>query len=91
MNHLRLKNTVDRYNKRSKNIEKFEWWNQLNYAQKFSVTSLFQFGYDIDFIRTTESHSVVIMSLNDANVTVNQDGLIDTQPNIQVRRNIING
>ncbi len=87
MNFLRLKHTIDKYHKRRKHLESYEWWEQLNYAQKFSVSSLFQFGYDIDFVRSVDKHSVVVMSLDGNNLTVNQEGLIDTQPNINVRRN----
>ncbi len=87
MNFLRLKHTIDKYHKRRKHLENYEWWEHLNYAQKFSVSSLFQFGYDIEFVRSSDNHSVVVMSLDDVNVTVNQDGLIDTQPNIKVRQN----
>ncbi len=88
MKFLRLKNTVDKYHKRRKKLEN-KWWDKLNYAQRFSVSSLFQFGYDINFVRTAEGRSVVVLSINDNdNVTVNHDGLIDTQPNIKIRQHL---
>lgn len=82
-----FKDSINKFHRRRRPVESYAWWQQLNYAQKFSVSSLFQFGYDIDFVRTANGLSLVVMSLDGISVTVNQDGVIDTHPNIKIRRN----
>lgn len=75
------------FHRRRRAVESYDWWDLLNYAQKFSVSSLYKFGYEINFIRRVEHKSIVVMSLNGSTVTVDEDGLIDSHPDIKVRRN----
>ncbi len=82
-----FKNSIKKFHQRRKPVESYAWWSLLNYAQKRSVSSLFQFGYDIDFVRTSNDTCLVVMSLEGVSITVNEDGVIDTQPNIKIRRN----
>jgi len=86
MNLSKLKRTLSNIHRRRRTIESYEWWDHLNYAQKFSVSSLYQFGYKIDFVRHIEQSSIVFMSLNSNEATVDQDGLIDIHPDIKTRR-----
>lgn len=86
MSFRELRNTVKHFHRR-KPLESYQWWDTLNYAQKFSVTSLFQFGYDIEFVRVSNQDSIVVMSLDGVSVTVNHEGVIDTQPKLNTRRN----
>ena len=86
MNLSRLKKTLSNIHRRRRTIESYEWWDHLNYAQKFSVSSLYQFGYKIDFVRHIERSSIVFMSLDSNEATVDQDGLIDIHPDIKTRR-----
>jgi len=81
-----IKKVLSSLHRRRRVIESYEWWDYLNYAQKFSVSSLYQFGYDISFVRKTGHSSIVVMHLNDREATVDEDGLIDTNPNIKTRK-----
>jgi len=74
--------------RRHRNVESYDWWEYLNYAQKFSVSSLFKYGYKIRFVRREEHKSMVVMSLEGNDVTVDEDGFIDTSPDIELRQSI---
>ncbi|KGJ94855.1 hypothetical protein GAB14E_2089 [Colwellia psychrerythraea] len=87
MSLLNVKSALSKFHRRRRSVESYEWWNHLNYAQKFSVSSLYKFGYEINFVRMIDHNSIVIMSLNVKIVTVDKDGLIDSQPDILIRRN----
>ncbi|RHW77169.1 hypothetical protein [Colwellia sp. RSH04] len=82
-----FKNSVFNITRRRKALESYAWWNDLNYAQKLSATSLFNYGYNIEFIRKEDDTTIVVMTLDNTTVTINQDGLIDTHPDIKKRRN----
>jgi len=82
----KLKKALSYVHRRRRAIESYEWWDYLNYAQKFSVSSLYKFGYKINFVRRVEHKSIVFMSLNGNEVTIDQDGLIDNNPSIETRR-----
>jgi hypothetical protein len=86
MNLSKLKKTLSSFHRRRRAIEIYEWWDYLNYAQKFSVSSLYKFGYKINFVRHVEHSSIVFMSLNGNKATVDQDGLIDIDPDIKTRQ-----
>ena len=86
MNVSRLKKVLSSIHRRRRSVESYEWWNHLNYAQKFSVSSLYKFGYKINFVRQIKHSSIVVMSLDGNQVTVDQDGLIDTNADIKTRR-----
>ncbi len=40
-----VKNVLSKLHRRRRSVESFEWWNHLNFAQKFSVSS---FNIDIN-------------------------------------------
>jgi len=82
----RLKKALFSIHRRRRTIESYEWWNYLNYAQKFAVSSLYKFGYEINFVRQVSNSSLVVMSLDGNQVTVDQGGLINTHPDIKTRR-----
>jgi len=86
MNLLNIKGALSKLHRRRRAIESYEWWNHLNYAQKFSVSSLYKFGYKISFVRAAGHTSLVVMSLSGSIVTVDKDGIIDSHPEVQVRR-----
>ena len=87
MSILNIKRALTKLHRRHRSVESYEWWNYLNYSQKFSVSSLYNFGYEINFVRITNHKSTVVMSFNDNIVIVDKDGLIDYHPGIQIRRN----
>lgn len=78
---------LSNFRRRKRSVESYEWWEHLNYAQKFSVSSLYKFGYDIRFVRTENQESTVVMSLEGKFATVDQEGLINTDPDLQIRHN----
>jgi hypothetical protein len=61
------------------------WWEQLSLAQKFSASSLGKFGYELNFIRHEEGHSLAVLHCNDSITVINEDGSINTHPKIDIR------
>jgi len=86
MSLLNVKRALSKLHRRRRTVESYEWWNHLNYAQKFSVSALYKFGYELNFVRTEEHKSIVIMSLNGNIATVDNEGLIDSHPDIEIRQ-----
>jgi len=60
-------------------------WNKLSLAQKFAASSLTQFGYDLTYIRNSNTGSLAILLCNDNAATISTEGEIDTSPNIVIR------
>ena len=81
-----IKKVFSHFHRRRRPVESHVWWDHLNYAQKFAVSSLYHYGYEICFVRKEKHGSLVIMSLDDKLATVDQDGLIDTNPDVKCRR-----
>ena len=65
--------------------EKSVWWNKLSLAQKFSASSLGRFGYELQFVRNENGHSIAVLICNGGVAVISEDGEIDTSPNIQIR------
>jgi len=65
--------------------DKSTLWNKLSISQKFSATSLTQFGYELSFIRNNNSDPLAVLICNNSVATVNVDGDIDSSPDIIVR------
>jgi len=66
-----------------KNLDYF--WDRLNVAQKFSVSELQRFGYELAFVRRSPSFSMAVLKSGDRLAAVDQDGQIDTAPSIALR------
>jgi len=64
---------------------KLSLWNELSLAQKFAASSLTQFGYDLTYIRNSNSGSLAILICNGNPATISNDGEIDTSPEIIIR------
>lgn len=62
-----------------------ELWENLTLAQKFSASSLTQFGYKLSFIRDHHHTHVAILSCNENIATISKSGEINTHPNIKIR------
>lgn len=71
--------------RRQFNPEKSMLWDKLTLAQKFAASSLSQFGYDLAFIRNSNSGSLAVMLCNGNAATIIDDGQIDTSPEIIIR------
>ncbi|GEM_PF-518464 len=66
-----------------------QWWDLLSLAQKFSANSLFQFGYHLAFIRSTDNGKLaVLIRENNHIAAITEDGELDTNPNIVLRRDL---
>lgn len=60
-------------------------WQGLTLAQKFSASSLTQFGYELNCIRDSYNSHIAILSCNDSLAVISKVGEINTQPDINVR------
>lgn len=60
-------------------------WDKLTLAQKFAASSLIQFGYDLAFLRNSNTGSVAVLLCDGNAATITGDGEIDTSPNIKIR------
>ncbi|MDO6427411.1 hypothetical protein Q4489_10320 [Thalassotalea sp. 1_MG-2023] len=65
--------------------EQSVWWTKLSLAQKFSASSLGKFGYELAFIRNENGHSLAVLTCNGGLAVVNEEGDINTSPDIQLR------
>ena len=65
--------------------EKSQLWDKLTLAQKFAASSLTQFGYDLAFIRSSSAGSLAILLCDGNAATIQDDGQIDTAPDIHIR------
>ncbi len=63
-----------------------EVWERLSLSQKFSTSSLNQFGYDLAFIRNENTdNSIAILLCGETVATVSIEGDINTNPDIIIR------
>ncbi len=60
-------------------------WNELSLAQKFAASSLTQFGYDLTYIRNSNTGNLAILMCNGNAATISNDGEIDTSPSLVIR------
>ncbi|MFT7008074.1 MAG: hypothetical protein ACJAXJ_002613 [Colwellia sp.] len=60
-------------------------WGKLSLAQKFSASSLAQFGYDLTYIRNSNAGSLAILLCNGNAATISSEGEIETSPDIIIR------
>ena len=60
-------------------------WQGLTLAQKFSVSSLTQFGYELNCIRDLHNSHIAVLRCNGNIAVISKVGEINTQPNINIR------
>ncbi len=60
-------------------------WEELTLAQKFSASSLTQFGYKLNFIRDFHDTHIAVLSCNDNIAVISKGGEINTHPTIEIR------
>jgi len=65
--------------------EQSVWWNKLSLAQKFSASSLGQFGYELSFVRNEQGRSLAVLQCSGGVAIISEDGEINTSPNIDLR------
>ncbi|GAA0820599.1 hypothetical protein GCM10009111_26340 [Colwellia asteriadis] len=71
--------------RRKETPEQSVWWNKLSLAQKFSASSLGQFGYELSFVRNEQGRSLAVLSCRGGIAVIAEDGEINTSPNIKIR------
>ncbi|WNC69953.1 hypothetical protein RI845_07400 [Thalassotalea nanhaiensis] len=60
-------------------------WNELSSAQKVAASSLFNYGFELKFIRVCPTEKVVGLLLDGKPATINDEGDINTNPGIDIR------
>ncbi len=60
-------------------------WTRLTLSQQFSASSLNQYGFDLAFIRNTESGPLAVLFCENSAATIDNHGEIDTSPEIYIR------
>jgi hypothetical protein len=60
-------------------------WGQLSLAQKFAASSLVQLGYDLHFIRNSNTDNVAVFLCDGLTATISSEGEVDTDPDINTR------
>jgi hypothetical protein len=76
----------DLLERRKEAPEQSIWWSKLSLAQKFSASSLGKFGYELDFVRNDNGHSLAVFSCNGGVAVVSEDGDINSSPTTVVIR-----
>ena len=61
-------------------------WSKLSVTQQAAVSSLDHYGYELSFIRESDGGMEVVMLLNNAPATIDEEGNIDPQPPIEIRK-----
>ena len=71
--------------RRQYTTEQASLWDKLSLAQKFAASSMTQFGYDLSFLRNSNSGSLAILQCNGKTATINDEGEVDPTPSITIR------
>jgi len=71
--------------RRLQRVNKIKCYDKLSLAQKFSVSKLSQFGYDLLYVRKETYGLIAILKSRTTFVTVCHLGEINTSPNILMR------
>jgi len=79
---LRKSPLIDR---RTTSPEVSIWWSKLSLAQKFSVSSLGKFGYELLFIRHEKGKDIAVLQCNGGLATISEDGEINTTADLKLR------
>lgn len=60
-------------------------WHKLSLTQRFASTTLAQCGYELTYIRQSESGDTAILQRDKKVATICAEGYINTSPNISIR------
>ena len=58
---------------------------ELSVAQQCSLSEISHFGYTLSFVRQTTEGKIAVVQLNDALVTIDEDGEVDHNSSIKLR------
>jgi hypothetical protein len=78
-----MDNTV--LDRRHSSPSKSSLWNQLTIPQQFSSSSLNNFGYDLAYIRDSNTNPMAILLCGSKVAVIDPDGDINTDTNITIR------
>lgn len=59
---------------------------ELNVAQQCSLSEISRYGYTLSFVRQTPEGKLAVIQMDDKAITIDEDGDIDHNAEIQVRR-----
>ena len=77
---------VEKFEERRKStLEQNALWRRLSEEQKINAESLSKFGYNLEFIRNEAANKIIIMLNGSSIATINENGDIDTNPDINIR------
>ncbi|NRB22652.1 hypothetical protein [Shewanella sp.] len=62
-------------------------WNRLSRAQRFAFYALAKFGYRLFFVRQSDNEHTAVVRQADHLVTIDSEGDIDFNPNLELRDN----
>lgn len=71
--------------RRHTSLQESDCWDRLTLSQRFSANCLAKYGYQLAFVRTSESGSLAILTNHNQSTTISDDGNINTTPNIKIR------
>jgi len=74
----------DLIERRQQDIEQ-DLWQKLTLSQRFSASSLTNFGYQLTFIRSCESGSLAVLVKDGYCTTISDNGDINTNPILHIR------
>jgi hypothetical protein len=61
------------------------FWDMLSMAQKFSVSELQRFGYELTFVRQQEQQRLAVLKAGPKMASIDENGQINTAPSVMLR------
>lgn len=61
------------------------FWDDLNLAQKFAVSELHRFGYDLLCVRHFTDGNLALLKSGSYLAAIDRDGQVNTEPNVKIR------
>ncbi len=61
------------------------FWDMLSMAQKFSVSELQRFGYELSFVRQQEQQRLAVLKAGPKMASIDENGQINTAPSVMLR------
>jgi len=61
------------------------FWDMLSMAQKFSVSELQRFGYELSFVRQQEQQRLAVLKAGPKMASIDENGQINTAPSVTLR------
>ncbi|MCW8866255.1 MAG: hypothetical protein OQK09_14905 [Colwellia sp.] len=59
---------------------------ELSVAQQCSLSEISHYGYTLSFVRKTPEGKLAVVQMDDAAITIDEEGEIDHNSNIKIRR-----